>query len=92
MKNAKSTNAGAEITLTFVNKTNEDRGVLWINGDGQPVDYGHLAPGQSMKIQTWTSHPWMFSDGPGNCIEMYLPKKGATTFEIKVPSPGFGDE
>ena len=51
-----------------------------------------LEPGQSKAIQTWITHPWMFTDGPGNCIEMYMPAAASPTFSITRPSPGFGAE
>ena len=88
----RSANGGLNTTVTFVNRTQETRAVLWFDFAGQPKDYGMLEPGQSKAIQTWTTHPWMFTDGPGNCIEMYMPAAGSPTFSITRPSPGFGAE
>jgi hypothetical protein len=86
----KSRHSKTPLTVTFVNRTNEHRGVTWINFEGTPVDYAGLNPGETFQINTFLSHPWMFTDGPGNCMEMYLPRAGDSVFEITKPSPGFG--
>lgn len=79
-------------TVTFVNKSDGYRGVMWLNFEGQPVEYANLNQGESYTVKTYLTHPWMFTDGPGNCIEIYLPKKGVSKFEIAAPSPHFGPE
>ncbi|MCH9807618.1 MAG: hypothetical protein K0U74_07800 [Alphaproteobacteria bacterium] len=86
----KSKHSKTAVTVTFLNKTDEHRAVMWINFEGTPVDYAALNPGETYKINTFLTHPWMFTDGPGNCMEMYLPRKGDRVFEITKPSPGFG--
>ena len=78
------------VRVTFVNRTAGHRGVLWINFKGQPIDYAALNPGQSYRVTTYLTHPWMFTDGPGNCIEMYMPRAGEARFEITAPNPVFG--
>ena len=88
----KSTDGGKNVTITFINKTSESRTAMWVDFKGNPVQYFTLEPGQSYKQQTWTTHPWFFTDGPGNCIEAMIPSAGKSTYKIKVPSPGFGDE
>jgi hypothetical protein len=92
MAGRKSENGGQQVTVDFVNQTNEMRGVDWIGFDGVPQNFGMLDPGQSMSIETWTSHPWMMTDGPGNCIEMVMPAANQPVIAITVPSPGFGAE
>jgi hypothetical protein len=29
-------------------------------------------PGQKYTVKTFATHPWVFTDGPGNCIEMWV--------------------
>ena len=44
-------------------------------------------------METFKDSALMLTDGPGNCIEMFVPKSGGNTmFKIKEPSPIFGDE
>ncbi len=88
--NKKSRDSDAPVTVTFVNRTDGLRSVMWINFEGTPVEYASLNPGQSYTINTFLTHPWMFTDGPGNCIEMFMPKRGISRFEITAASPFFG--
>lgn len=89
---ARSTDGGKSVRVTFVNRTNELRTVNEIQSDGTQVEYAQLDGGQSFKANTISTHLWMMTDGPGNCIEMMVPSPGQPTFEITRPSPGFGGE
>ena len=88
----KSEKSKTPITVEFVNNSDGYRTVMWIGFDGLPVQYADLNQGASVKQTTYLRHPWMFTDGPGNCIEMFMPQDGITRFEITVPSPAFGPE
>ena len=78
----KSKNSKTPVTVTVVNKSGAYRGVMWIDFNGRPVTYTNLNPGQKYKINTYLTHPWMFTDGPGNCKEMFIPRKGVSRFNI----------
>lgn len=79
-----------KITVTFVNRTNALCGVMWLNHNGRPVTYANLAAGRSYTANTYRNDIWMFTDGPGNCIETYLVRNGATMFEITAPNQVLG--
>ena len=49
-------------------------------------------PAWTFTINTYMTHPWMFTDGPGNCIEMFMPQPGVTRFAITAPNRNFGPE
>lgn len=78
----KSKNSNTPVTVTFVNKSGAYRSVMWIDFNGQPKDYAGLNPGQKYTINTFLTHPWMFTDGPGNCKQMFIPRKGVSRFNI----------
>lgn len=78
----KSQNSNTPVTVTFVNKSGAYRGVMWIDFNGRPVTYANLNPGQKYTINTYLTHPWMFTDGPGNCKQMFMPRKGVARFNI----------
>jgi len=78
----KSKNSNTPVTVTFVNKSGAYRGVMWIDFNGRPVTYANLNPGQKYTINTYLTHPWMFTDGPGNCKQMFMPRKGVARFNI----------
>ncbi len=87
-----SKNGGKNVSVEFVNRTDEYRVVLWIDFDGMPVEYAQLQTGESFQVETSSTHPWMATDGPGNCIEKFMPKDGQAQILISRKSPGFGDE
>jgi len=89
----KSVESKTPVKVTFVNKSDGHRAVMWIDFEGHPVDYAGLDQGETFTTPTHLTHPWMITDGPGNCIEMFMPQEeGDTRFELTVPSPVFGPE
>jgi len=88
----RSRKSDVPVTVTFQNQSGAMRGVMWIDFNGRPVEYANLNPGESFSIQTFMTHPWMFTDGPGNCIEMFMPQPGISTFAITAPNRDFGPE
>ncbi len=87
---ARSMESRTPLTITFTNLSDGYRGVMWLNFEGTPVEYTNLEQGQSYTVTTYLTHPWMFTDGPGNCMQIYLPRSGDTRFDITAPSPAFG--
>jgi VHL beta domain len=92
VRSMKSKQSNTSITIKFINQTSESRTAMWVDFKGNPVQYFTLEPGKSFSQQTFLTHPWFFTDGPGNCIEAMIPSAGKTIYKIKVPSPGFGAE
>lgn len=91
-QNQRSVNSDTPVTVTFRNRSGEYRSVEWIDFNGQPKNYATLNPGEEYTQQTFLTHPWMFTDGPGNCIEIFQPQLGIAVFDIGAKSPGFGPE
>lgn len=87
----RSVDGGAPANITFVNDTEGYRVVMWIDFNGNFVEYAALNPGQSYVQPTVVGHPWMITDGPGNCLEIYAPTAGASTFRLTA-SGAFGPE
>jgi uncharacterized protein YegP (UPF0339 family) len=88
----KSKNSNTPVTVKFINKSGEYRSVMWVDFKGRYVSYANLNPGQSYSVSTFVTHPWIFTDGPGNCVEMFMPKKGVKRFNITVKSTGEGGD
>jgi len=68
--------------ITFVNNSGAYRGILWIDFEGHPKDYANLQAGQQITLDTFQSHPWMVTDGPGNCLQIALPRSGPSLVAI----------
>lgn len=89
---ARSQNSRVPAAVTFDNRTEGYRSVLWLDFDGVPQQMAALNPGESSTINTYLTHPWMITDGPGNCLEIHMPQPGTTTFAITAPNRWLGDE
>lgn len=83
-------NSNTPQLATFVNRAAGYRVVMWLDSDGQSVEYARLNPGESISINSYLTHPWMITDGPGNCLQIIQLQPGVSEYEIAVPSPDFG--
>ena len=88
----KSQNSNTPVTVTFVNKSGEYRSVMWVDFNGGLVNYANSIPGERYRINTYVTHPWVFTDGPGNCVEMFMPRKGLSVFNLTRKSTGRGGD
>lgn len=92
LANATSLNSDTAVDVTFVNRTQSFRALMWIGYDGVAVNYANLNPGEQYSVRTYLTHPWMVTDGPGNCIEMIMPQQGVNVIDITAPDRYFGPE
>jgi hypothetical protein len=90
--NVKSKNSNTPVRVTFVNKSGAFRGVMWADFNGKLVPYANLQPGQSYTVNTFATHPWVFTDGPGNCVEMWVARAGVSKFNITAKASGSGGD
>jgi von Hippel-Lindau disease tumor suppressor protein len=88
----KSKNSNTPLKVTFVNKSGAFRGVMWADFNGKLVPYANLQPGQSYTVNTFATHPWIFTDGPGNCVEMWVARAGVSKFNITAKASGSGGD
>ncbi|MGD8551520.1 MAG: hypothetical protein PVF41_08810 [Methyloceanibacter sp.] len=88
----KSERSEKTVKITFVNRSDGYRGVVWIDVEGLPIDNTGLNQGEKALVPTFQSHAWMITDGPGNCIEMVLAGDDDGIFEIEAPSPVLGED
>ncbi len=87
-----SRNSNVRAQVTFINRSGSYRSVVWVDFQGGRKQYASLNPGQSYTINTFVTHPWVLTDGPGNCIEMYMPRPGRQVFTLTAPNRNFGRE
>jgi len=80
--NLHSQNSNVATKLTFINRSGGMRGILWLDFDGQPKEYANLHDGEEIVLDTFMTHPWMVTDGPGNCLRIVLPRTGASVVEL----------
>ena len=87
----RSLGSGAPATITFINDTDGYRAIMWIDFDGNPQLFGGVNPGESLVQSTFVGHPWMITDGPGNCLEVYQPPAGQSFYSMTATG-NFGPE
>jgi hypothetical protein len=69
--------------ITFVNQSATYRSIAWINFQGKLQEYGGLNPGDKKTINTFRTHPWMISTGPGDCLQLFMPAAEPATVLLK---------
>jgi len=87
-----SLNGNQPQQITLSNMTDAYRGVVWIDYNGNFVDMGGLNAGESITIDSYVTHPFMLTDGPGNCLELMVTTGGQSSFAITAPGQFFGNE
>jgi VHL beta domain len=86
-----------KVLVTFISRTKRRIAVWWINFKGERVKYCELSYGNRMAIQTFESHPWVFSDvrtgdkmvtSQGEYV--YWPRQGTgrTSNDVVIVIPG----
>lgn len=80
--NLKSRDTGVPVTIRFKNKSGGYRSIMWLDYDGNPVAYKDLNAGESYTQSTFAGHPWMVTDGPGNCRHIFVASKKTRRFNI----------
>jgi hypothetical protein len=81
----KSQGSDRPAKITFVNKSGMYRSIMWLDFGGQPKDYANLQAGEEVTLDTFLTHPWMITDGPGDCIEIVMPHPGTRVVTLTAP-------
>jgi von Hippel-Lindau disease tumor suppressor protein len=81
----KSQGSDTPAKITFINKSGMYRSILWLDFSGRPKDYAGLNSGDEVTLDTYLTHPWMVADGPGDCIEIFMPHAGTRVVTLTAP-------
>jgi von Hippel-Lindau disease tumor supressor len=58
----RSENSLHQSFVSFINNSNRNVDVMWINFEGLLVKYKTLPPGTFFDVNTYATHPWVFLD------------------------------
>jgi len=50
------------VIVRFMNKTDKQVSVKWLNFSGDAIEYKQLEPKQEWSARTFVTHPWVFTD------------------------------
>ena len=75
---AKSEDSGENVTINIFNNSNSMMQVHWLDWGGKRNLYHEIQPGDTAIQQTAKMHPWLASDGSGNCVAIGNPKADGT--------------
>lgn len=78
--------------MTFINSSSTFRSVIWLDFKGREKTYAGLNPGQRITIDSFVTHPWLITTGPGDCLRIVYPRPGRQVVHLvdpgKRPNPG----
>ncbi len=81
----RSQSSNTATKLTVINKSGQYRGVLWLDFNGEPKSYANLNSGEQVSLDTFVTHPWMITDGPGNCLQIVMPEAAEKVVVLTGP-------
>jgi dipeptidyl aminopeptidase/acylaminoacyl peptidase len=67
-----STQTGAETSITFINRTEGEIQVYWIDTEGQRQQYASVAAGQRHQQHTYAGHSWLVTDSQGRTLGAFV--------------------
>jgi len=83
-----STRTGPETTVTFVNRTQAEVELFWLDAEGQRRSYGKLLAGGEREQHTFAGHVWLVVDEKGRPLGVFVAPEDPATVEIPAqPSP-----
>jgi dipeptidyl aminopeptidase/acylaminoacyl peptidase len=82
----RSRQTGDETTLTFVNRTDGEVQLFWLDLEGNRKSYGRLRPGQEHEQHTYAGHVWLVVDDKGSPLGLKVAEDKDVTIEIRPPA------
>jgi dipeptidyl aminopeptidase/acylaminoacyl peptidase len=77
-----SRRTGPETSLTFINRTQGEVELFWLNTDGERQSYGKLNAGAEREQHTFAGHVWLATDDRGRTVSVFQAEEKAGTAEI----------
>ncbi len=72
-----------QASITFVNDTDRQVDIYWVNYQCQEVKYNTLSPGQSYRQRTYITHPWRIRDSQtGTTLGETVTRSGNSQFRV----------
>ena len=82
-----SVRTGVETQLTFINRTEKEVELFWLDSGGERRSYGVLEPGGQSQQHTYAGHVWLAADKEGNSIAVWQAVDQRAKVLIGVETP-----
>lgn len=77
----RSGGGGEQTSIRFVNQSDKQLRVFWLQDDGTPREYKLLEPGEVWQINTWETHYWLVTTEDREALAVYKPSlDGGTAY------------
>ncbi|HYO25641.1 MAG TPA: DPP IV N-terminal domain-containing protein, partial [Lacipirellulaceae bacterium] len=82
-----SARTGPDTEITFVNRTEGEVELLWIDPAGDRVGYGRVPPGEQRAQHTFAGHLWAVADAEGNLLVVFQADEAPAVAEVTGATP-----
>jgi dipeptidyl-peptidase-4 len=72
-----SRQTGEETSITFINRTDKDVDIYWIDSEGQRKHYATVAAGDQHRQHTFAGHVWLVTDKDGETLLAFMAEEKA---------------
>jgi dipeptidyl aminopeptidase/acylaminoacyl peptidase len=83
-----SRRTGAETTITFVNRTQGEVELFWLDSEGQRRSYGRLRAGEQRQQHTFAGHVWLVTNDRGETLAVFVGEDEPVTATIEGKADG----
>lgn len=77
-----STRTGDETSVTFINRTEGEVELFWLDADGERKSYGKLAVGAERDQHTFAGHVWLVVNGNGRPLGVFQAEDKPARVEV----------
>ena len=86
-KRSLNSNTPAKMNFRVVGENDETQvKIYWLDQNGSPVLYKHAFAGETFRVNTYMTHPWLVTwPEPGGgeaCGNIYMPRNGTRTITL----------
>ena len=67
----KSIDSNNQLAVSFTNSRKNSVWLIWINFDGNEMDYGEIRASETKNMQTYKTHPWVIRSFEGECLALF---------------------
>lgn len=82
----KSTSFSSALNWRFVNETNQNLNLYWLDYSGRRIYYGTFLPGREWRGLSYKTHPWLITDSSNRCV--FLVPDAAEQTDIRIRGVG----